>query len=261
MYSILPYNAEPSPMPEEMFQRIKKHLPLSEMKKFDKRHRELNELCAQMELQKEQKLSEILDTDTLMRFAYIPFVVAQLAWDYADTIIDIATLLRLHPTKKLCRAIRELKRRYDNVRNVYTNYAHRSSETDNMYIFEDGVSDLFSLYLKNIEFDLKIEYPELDGEHRSFLLAVYQCHIVLLCIYRYAEMQKDKIEKIVGHKIGDVLPKELRRLDILVMAFVGDKPISDKFDAQQKTYAQCLANRMALIELNDVDKEKESAEQ
>lgn len=254
MYSILQYNDDPSPMPEEMFERVKKHLPPAERKKFEQRHRELNELCAQIELQKEQKLSEILDTETLMRFAYVPFVVAQLAWDYADTIIDIATLLRLHPTKKLCRAIRELKRRYDNVRDEYTNYAHRSSEIDNMYVFEDGVSDLFSLYLKNIEFDLKIEYPDLDKEYRGYLLAIYQCHIVLQSIYRYAEMQKAKIEKIVGHTIGDVLPTELRRLDILVMAFVGDKPVSPKFASQQKTYAQCLANRMTLIELNDTDK-------
>lgn len=64
-------------------------------------------------------------------------------------------------------------------------------------------------------------------------------------------MQRVKIEKIVGHAIGDVLPQELRKLDILVMAFVGDKPVSKKFDEQQKTYAQCIANRMALIELNE----------
>lgn len=261
MFPIFQQHTEPAPMSEVMFERLKKHLPPAERNKFEKRHHELKELNARREQQQEHKLSEILDTETLMRFAYVPFVVAQLAWDYADTIINIASFLRLHPTKKLCRAVRELKRQYDIVRDEFTNHAHRDSEIDNMYVFEDGVSDLFSLYLKNIEFDLKKEYPDLDGEYRSYLLAIYQCHIVLQSIYRYAEMQTKKIEKIVGHKIGDVLPSELRRLDILVIAFVGDKPISEKFDAQQKTYAQCLANRMALVELNDVDKTDESAEQ
>ncbi len=253
MFSVLPHTPPYFPMSEDMFEKVKKHLPSSERKMFEKRHKELIEAKAKREAEEELKLSEILDSETLMRFAYIPFVVAQLAWDYADTVIDVATLLRLHPTKKLCRAIRELKRRYDNVRAEFTNTAHRGSEIDNMYVFEDGVSDLFSLYLKNIEFDLKKEYPDLDSEYMTFLLSVYQCHIVLQSIYRYAEMQKDKVEKIVGHRIGDVLPSELRRLDILVMAFVGDKPVSPNFDAQQKTYAQCLANRMALVELNDVD--------
>lgn len=127
-----------------------------------------------------------------------------------------------------------------------------------MYVFEEGVSDLFSLYLKNIEFDLNSEYPNLEEDYRNYLLAIYQCHIVLQSIYRYCGMMKEKVEKIVGHQIGDVLPKELRRLDILVMAFVGDKPISAKFDAQQKTYAQCLANRMILVELVDKDKPKDA---
>lgn len=236
-----------------MFENLKKTLPPEARKQVEERHNELLKIQAKREAEKELRLSQILDKDTLMRFAYIPFVVAQLAWDYADTIVNVASMLRLHPTKKLCRAVRDLKRQYDKVRDEFTNNAHRDSEIDNMYVFEDGVSDLFSLYLKNIEFDLRKEYPDLDSEYKAFLLAVYQCHIVLQSIYRYAEMQKEKIEKIVGHRIGDVLPSELRRLDILVMAFVGDKPISQNFDTQQKTYAQCLANRMALVELNDVD--------
>ncbi len=260
MYSIFQQHTEPSPMSEVMFECFKKHLPPTERKKFENKHNELKELEAQREMQKEMKLSQILDTETSMRFAYVPFVVAQLAWDYADTIVDVASMLKLHPTKKLCRAVRELKRQYDRVRDEFTNHAHTDSEIENMYVFEEGVSDLFSLYLKNIEFDLKSEYPDLDDDHRNYLLAIYQCHIVLQSIYRYCEMMKEKVEKIVGHQIGDVLPKELRRLDILVMAFVGDKPISTKFDAQQKTYAQCLANRMALVELVDKDK-SDGAEQ
>lgn len=260
MFSVLQHNAPLSPMPAEMFECFKKHLPPEERKKFEKRHQELKKIEAAREYQKELKLSEILDSETLMRFAYVPFVVAQLAWDYADTIINVSSILKLDSTKKLCRAVRELKRRYDNVRAEFTNNAHLDSEVENMYVFEDGVSDLFSLYLKNIEFDLNSEYPQLDSEYRSYLLAIYQCHIVLQSIYRYTEMQKVKIEKIVGHRIGDVLPAELRKLDILVMAFVGDKPVSSKFDTQQKTYAQCIANRMSLIELCDT-KDTEDAEQ
>jgi len=195
MFSILQQNTEPIPMSDEMFENFKKHLPPTERNKFEKRHQQLKKFEAQRKQQKEQKLSEVLDSETLMRFAYVPFVVAQLAWDYADTIVDVASMLKLHPTKKLCRAVRELKRQYDRVRDEFTNYAHRDSEIDNMYVFEDGVSDLFSLYLKNIEFDLKSEYPDLGEDNRNYLLAIYQCHIVLQCIYRYAEMQKVKIEK------------------------------------------------------------------
>lgn len=179
-----------------MFENFKRHLPPTERKKFERRHQELKELEAQIEQQKEQKLSEVLDSETSMRFAYVPFVVAQLAWDYADTIVDVSSMLKLHPTKKLCRAVRELKCQYDRVREEFTNHTHRDSEIDNMYVFEDGVSDLFSLYLKNIEFDLKKEYPGLGEDYINYLLAVYQCHIVLQSIYRYCEMMKEKVEKL-----------------------------------------------------------------
>ncbi|MCM1219671.1 MAG: hypothetical protein NC548_34760 [Lachnospiraceae bacterium] len=243
-------------MPQSMFEALKKHLSPQERKQFEQRHQELKRQAESRQWQQEKKLSEILDSETLMRFAYVPFVVAQLAWDYADTILDTASMYRLHETKKLCRAVKELKKRYDIVRDEFTNTTHRESEIDNMYVFEDGVADLFNLYLKNIEFDLKAEYPQLEEKFHYFLKAVYQCHIVLQAIYRYASMWKVKVEKIVGHSIGDVLPQELRKLDILVMAFVGDKPVSQKFDEQQKTYAQCIANRMALIELNETKEDE-----
>lgn len=168
MFSIFQQQTEPSPMSEKMFEAMKKHLPPQERKRFEQRHQELKKINEKRLLQNEQKLSEILDSETLMRFAYVPFVVAQLAWDYADTILNETCILRLHQTKKLCRAVRELKRRYDIVRDEFTNHAHRDSEIDNMYVFEDGVGDLFSLYLNNIEIDLNSEYPQLEADYRIF---------------------------------------------------------------------------------------------
>lgn len=239
------------PLPDRLFEQMKKQLSPEDRKKFEAKHKELNKIRAKHELENEIKLSKILDTDALMRFAYVPFVIANLAWDYADTVVSLSAVNKQSPTKKLSRAVRELKREYDLVRAPYIDTAHRNSEEDNMYVFEDGVKDLFSLYLKNIEFDLKTAYPQLEMESIMFLKAVYQCHIVLQALYKYVEMQKRKVEKIVGHTIGDVLPSSLRRLDILIIEYVGDKPIGDHLMKQQSTYANCLANRIALIELTE----------
>ena len=146
-------------MPDEMFECMKKHLPPAELKKFEKRHHELKQIEAEREHQNELKLSQILDSETLMRFAYVPFVVAQLAWDYVDTVVCVSGMLNIKATKKLCRAVRELKREYDLVRSPYVNDAHRHSEEDNMYVFEEGAKDLFDLYLKNIELTSKKSIP------------------------------------------------------------------------------------------------------
>ena len=246
-------NIQPEPMSPAMFEAFKKHLPKNVRKQVEMRHEELQKIQEEREREQEIKLSEVLDSDTLIRFAYVPFVIAALAWDYADTILNMARMLQFREVKKLSRAVIELKRDYDNVRAPFIDTQHQKSEEDNMYVFEDAVNDVFNVYLANIGFDIKREYPELEDDHVLYIKAIYQCHIVLQSIYKYVGIISKKVEKIVGHSIGDILPKELRRLDTLVMAYVGDKPASDMFERQQDTYAKTLANRMLEIELNATD--------
>lgn len=236
-------------MSPEMFDDFKKHLPKEVRKQVEARQAKLIELQEERERERELKLSEILDSETMMRFGYVPFVIAALAWDYADSILNMAAYLRIQKVKRLCRSVKELKKDYDYLRAPYIDQAHQQSEENNMYVFEDGVNDVFNLYLADIGFDIKSEYPNLDHEYVLYLKAIYQCHIVLKSIFRYAQIQTSKVEKIVGHKIGDIIPSQLRKLDTLIMAFIGDKPVSKKFEAQQATYAETLANRMCQIEL------------
>ena len=245
----------PHPMPQEMFNALKKHLPKRIRKEVESRHAKLQKEQAEREKAQEIKLSEVLDSETLMRFAYVPFVIATLAWDYADSILTLAKMLGMKEVASTSRSVRQLKRDYDNLRAKYIDSAHQKSEEDNMYVFEDGVNDVFRLYLVNIGFDIKKEYPDLSEDYILYLKAIYQCHIVLKSLYKYVEIQTKNVQKIVGHTIGDILPQELRKLDSLVMAFVGDKSISKDFEKQQNTYATTLANRMCSIELSEIKDE------
>lgn len=245
-------NTLPTALPAEAFEKFKKTLPPEMRKQVEKRHLELQHEEQKRDAEKEIKLSKILDRETLFRFAYVPFVIAKLAWDYADTITTMAAFYKLSEDKRLCREVKRLKCEYDRERSPYIDMAHQQSEEDNMYVFEDGVNDLFKLYFLNIDTDIKAAHPELDDEQVTYLKAIYQCHIVLKAIYEYVKMQTIKIEKIVGHTIGDILPKQLRQLDKYVLEFAKGRTISPKFECQQEIYIKSLANRMALIELNDV---------
>lgn len=198
------------------------------------------------------KLSKLLDHDALFRFAYVPFVIAELVWDYADTIIDLSITMRIAETKKLCRAIRELRRDYDRLRSTYIDQQHRDSETQNMYMFEDGVSDIFKTLLVNLRCDLTHEYPQLLPDSLNYLLAVYQCDILLKSLLLYVRRQTEKVENMVGHRIGRILPKEIYRLDKLILEFVGDNPVSDRFASLKETYIKTFATQIALIELNEI---------
>lgn len=216
--------------------------------------RELQRRKAVAEQQREEretlKLSKILDQDTLFRFAYVPFVIAELVWDYADTILTLSAMMR-NGAKKLCRAVKELRRDYDRERTPYIDEAHRDSEVENMYVFEDGVKDIYSQMLVNLRCDLKSEYPSLDNDSVDFLTAVYQCDITMQSLLIYTRKQTEKIERIVGHRIGNILPKQMYQLARLIPEFAGDKSASDRFKTLKKQYEQTFATQIALIELSD----------
>lgn len=246
---------QPTPMSKEMFESFKQHLPKGIRKEIESRHAEIQRIQAEHEKEQEIKLSEILDSETLMRFAYVPFVIATLAWDYVDTILTLSKMFGIKNVKPISRSVRQLKRDYDILRARYIDSIHSKSEENNMYVFEDGVNDVFKLYLVNIELDIKRKYPDLSEDYIMYIKAIYQCHIVLKSLYKYVEIQTKNVQNIVGHTIGDILPKELRKLDSLVMAFIDDKSISKDFEIQQDTYAMTLANRMCSIELSETKDE------
>lgn len=198
----------------------------------------------------DEDLSELLDDETLFRFSYVPFVIAELVWDYVDTILIFAAQQRIEPTKKLSRTLHQLRDSYNHYRERYIDRAHRESETNNMYVFEEGVKHIFSTFFVNIKADILHEHPDLCSDSVWYLTAVYQAHITLRALFLYVSMQKERVEKIVGHSIGDILPKHIRALDPAILAFVGDSPASKNFEKLGDSYVRTLATQMALVELN-----------
>lgn len=204
----------------------------------------------------ERRLSRLLDEETLFRFAYVPFVIAQLVWDYADTILNMATLLHITQTRKLSRTIKELRRDYDQVRAPHIDAAHEASEVANMYVFENSVAGITQLLLVNLKIELNREYPELEADYLAFLIAVYQCDITLKALLLYTRRQTDRIAKKIDRNVGHILPEAIYRLGKLIPEFVGDKPVSDRFAKQKQQYIETYATQIALAELSALPSDK-----
>lgn len=196
------------------------------------------------------QLSELLDREALFRFAYVPFVIAELVWDYADTIRNLTVILRIRELRKLNRAVSELHREYDRRRARFIDGHHHASEQENMLVFEDGVKSIFRLYITNLRCDLRREYPDLAEGYIDLLEATYQCLLLLRSLYAYTDDQMLKIQRRLKRQIGRILPPELYALEHLIVAYIGDKPISSQFRTQQKTYVKTISNQIALIALN-----------
>lgn len=197
-----------------------------------------------------QKLSKELDEDLLFRFGYVPFVIAEVAYDYVDSVIDMACLLRISETKRLCRAIKELRKEYNSFRrSVY--YGAEQHEEDNMLVFQNELKEDFSAMYVDSCNALLDKYPDLNSEYKIMLAAVYMARIVFSALFRYVSDMNRIVEAQVGHPIGNILPSHLRKINELVIHFVGDKSLGNEFN---KTMARHVANLVKYIHDIKLDK-------
>lgn len=201
-----------------------------------------------------EKFNAVLDDDEeLFRFAYVPFVIAELVWDYADTVLSIAR--RCTATNKLRRAIIEARKEYDSLRKQFIDKNNRDREIENMYVFENGVKRIADQMLLNIHLDIDSEYPDLEPQERSMLVAVYQCHVFSKALIRYTQRQSARIEKKTGFPLGKILPDSYYIMDRLIPEYIGDKPASKRLKDLLKQYIVSLSTQMGLIVLDDTPQE------
>lgn len=216
-------------------------------------NRERRAKYAKLQEEREKEaLAKLLGEENLFRFAYVPFVISGLAWDYADTLLDMSAWMKLSETRHLGRRIRELRKEYDQIHSTYIDKSHQNSEIENMYVYEEGVKNIFKTYFVNLRCDLKSEYPELSEDYVTFLVAVYQCHVTLQSLLLYAKRQSERVAELVGHPIGNIIARPVRELAKLVLEYVGDKPAPERFNKLQETYISTFATQMALIELTKI---------
>ncbi len=215
------------------------------------RRRALAEKLSEWRERKAEILAEKLDGEPLVRFAYVPFVVARLVWDYADSITDMAAYLRISETKALSRTVKELRRQYEHECEPYILF--EQSDEGNMYAYEEGVGRITRQMLVNITADLHSEYPGRGEDYVQFLAAVYQCGVTLKALLAYCAWQGKKVEKILELPIGRYMPGQLYRLNELIPMYVGDKPVSERLTRLLQEYVETFVTQMSLIRINEIE--------
>lgn len=218
---------------------------------------ELKRAVAEKVERDKAKLHATLSEEAIFSITYVPFVIAEVAWDYADTLLDLAVIMKLHATKKLCRAIKELRREYDRNRFRIINDSWRKSETENMLMFEEVLSDYFGKVYKSYKEALQQTYNDLNTESVELIATVYECLTVIDALQRYCQAQEKVVASILGYEIATIVPDEIRRLKLLVAEFAGDCRLPDSYKDMRKQFADELAEYINDTELNDTDKEQE----
>ena len=197
------------------------------------------------------EIQQRVDKQTLFLFAYVPFVIAEVAWDYADTCINLAILLRITETKKLCRRIRELRREYDHKR-AMIDREHRETETKNMITFQEDYKEFFGKLHGAIQGQVNAVYPGQCMDMQFLICAAYSCAVVLRSMFKYVDTMSKRIAALLGiQAIGSIIIGEIRQLEAIILQFAGEESIGgdNKFPTSLNPYIDTLVQYLLQSEM------------
>lgn len=193
-------------------------------------------------------IKERLSSEELLRLAYVPFVIARLVWDYADTVLSLCYMMRLTEAKPLATAVRKLRREYDQDRAPFIDKEHEDSEEANMLVYEEKVRSLMRLYMVNLDCAISREFASIPDECRNLLRAVYQCRALAEALFAYTDRWTGKAAAKLGWRMGSMLPDTVHRLRGLIIEFAGDMRLSEEWELQERKFIETFANQIGLVE-------------
>ncbi len=197
------------------------------------------------------EIARILSREELFRFSYVPFVIAELVWDYADTVMICAQHIGNPATRRLSREIRNARTEYERLRQRHIDADNREREIENGYVFEDGVHDITSQMLVNIQCDIRSAYSDLNDDSRDLLIATYQCHVTSAALLKYIEKQRRDVARRLNRNVGNILPPSYMVMHRLIPEYIGDKPATPRFRDLMNKYIDTFATQIGLVELTD----------
>lgn len=199
-------------------------------------------------VQSPRDIAMVMSRDELYRVAYVPFVIAEVVWDYADSLCNLAAIARIQQTKKLCRAIRELRRDYDRARAPFIDDHHRAIETNQMISFQEALDDFFGRLLQSVKLKLHLKYGQLAPDSEILVSTCYMAVICFKALDKYVQWADTLIETRCGRTNHSIMPDHIRRLGILLPEFAGDCQI-DINTNEMGLWRDILYNHIRTIEL------------
>lgn len=163
------------------------------------------------------------DRFTAFRIAYLPFVFFDAIWDYIETLMDIARILRIRETRSLCRALQTIRDDYDREQIKMIDKVEREKTSQHAQQFIDESEPLKWSY-KVIHSEYRRKYPDLSPD---WVMLIAQADLIcglFAALIKYAEHFDKMIEEKAGRKLHSLLPDEIRRMQILIPQFLGNIP-------------------------------------
>lgn len=167
------------------------------------------------------KSRSILDIPRSLLGPYIVrlYMFASLVWDYVDTVLETAALMRVSSTKALSRSVRDLRKSYEQMRSSNLDDAHVKCEYQLALYFEEICRNHLAKLTNGIKADKDI--GALAKDWKMLVIAVMQAVTLLDALFLYAE-DVDAFIQSYGVMGKSALTSHFKSLKILLPQFAGD---------------------------------------
>lgn len=182
-----------------------------------------------------------LDTDTLLHYAYLPFAIAEVVWDYADSLCNYAADGKVAWCKLECRAIRKLRTDYVRYRRESLDSSHFKNEEHNMLLFQRELSAEFNKMYYSIDNEI---YEELPREDCDIIISAHMAMITLKAFLAYMKYITAKVERKLNTRVDDILPTHIYMLSEILKHITGHAHMRIGFASMARTQRAIILNHI-----------------
>lgn len=203
-------------------------------------------------------LLKYVTREELVRVGFMPFALAELVWDYAGTVVDMAVQMRIKELRRATAALRDMRREFDRQHAGFVESGRREVERACMLDYEEDAGQTLRQFAYAVRAELRNVWPELSPQWQAYVLAVEQCRLVHRVLVRYDRWARGLLTRKVGRAARSVLPRQVLSVGPILDALRGDKPLGDGFDSRTQIYVDVLFNNAVLVEFTGMDNLKET---
>lgn len=197
-----------------------------------------------------KKMMERLTIDEQMRVSFVPLIITQLAWLYADKAMECAARDKVSILKKLSRMLKMVHQQYNDELRRELDYDHLQNVVKQTDMCIGEISrDLTILYF-SVNQELKLSTPEYPYDEQRTYAIISTLFIDLLKTYNL-EMDKLLAEKLQDKNLApSILPPLIQHLRTGMVAFAGVEGKFNYKDVNVQTAMKVIKNRINSIEFS-----------
>lgn len=187
---------------------------------------DLSKYRAQLRRDIEREINGLTEREAF-ELAFVPFVMGELVWDYADTVIDCAIEIGEPRFKPLSREMRDLRREYDRDKSRFIRDYNLQTEAQNLETYYEVFSSDFSTLSYVLDNHINRLHKTLPKRLKMLFKAVYQCAFVLQVLRTFEYKNCKDLAKRINFDFGThILPGEIYQLSNVLPKYIKEQRIN-----------------------------------